>query len=126
MKIEINLDDKFFEEKFKRYRGASFSNSLDLLKSEATKIRAKKKGRYPAFVLDSKVLTYEFAKKIDIKTANIYQVDCPIEEIIFKPNTAIKPMYENSAKGVFIYDSNRPLAKVVIASSSGLPVQRLS
>ena len=106
MKIEINLDDKFFEEKFKRYRSASFSKSLDLLKLECTQIAQKKMGRYPSFVLDSKVLTSEFAKLLGVKTAKIYQVDSSIEDIEFINNTVIKPMYEHSAKGVFIYSDN--------------------
>lgn len=104
MKIEINLDDKFFEEKFKENRSASFSNSMSILGREITNRNKQKKPRYPTWILDSKIITHEFSKLLNVRNPKIFQVDCSIDEVIFKKNCVIKPMYEFSATGVFIYN----------------------
>lgn len=104
MKIEINLDEKFFEEKFKENRAASFSSSMEILGREITSRSRQKKQRYPTWVLDSKIITHEFSKLLNVRNPKIYQVDCSIDDVVFLKNCVIKPMNEYSAIGVFIHD----------------------
>lgn len=60
------------------------------------------KEKYPTFILDSKLIAYEFAHALGLQTPKIYQTDVSVNEIQFIPNSVIKPMYEDSSKGVMI------------------------
>lgn len=106
MKIEIDLDEVVLEEKLKAIRSASFSNSLQLLLKSAASVRLSKKYQYPTFILNSKLITYEFGKLLNVNVPKIHQIDCSIDDIEFRRNSVIKPMYDAQAKGVFIYDDN--------------------
>lgn len=106
VKLEINIDDNFVRSNL-NIRSLSFSRSLDLLNSRATLIRKAKKQRFPTFILDNKLVGYNFASRCGFKVPKILQAGVSIEEIKFVRNSVIKPMYEHSSKGVFVsYDTD--------------------
>lgn len=109
LNISINIDEKLIDEKLREIRSVSFSSSLDALKNQAVEIRKDGK-RSPSFLLDDKLIAYSFANEIKVRTPRIIQADVSIDEVRFSPGTVVKPVDDNSAKGVFIIkDDGKPL-----------------
>lgn len=100
MEININIDKKslreYFEENYTL--SPSFISSLKLLWNE---IRLKK-NQYPTFILDSKLVGYSFARILGLQTPSIYQVNVSIDEVLFRDNMVLKPVNEDSSKGVMV------------------------
>lgn len=106
MKLEINIDDSFLKAQEKlsvaKKRNVSFTKTLDILRDKSLEVRREQDTRLPSFVLDNKLIGYEFAKLCNLNTPKIIQMGRPLDEINFVAGTVIKPLYENSSKGVFI------------------------
>lgn len=64
----------------------------------------KSGSRYPTFLLDQKLVGHEFAKSLGLNVPKIYKAKVPLSEISFAPCTAVKPVHEDSGRGVFIVD----------------------
>lgn len=100
MKIEINLDDAFIQSQLD-LRDVSFTRCLWLLRSEGGRIRQKNPIRYPTFVLDNKLIGYNFAQKCGYRTPPIHQLNQPLQDIEVIKNCVIKPVHEGESRGVF-------------------------
>ena len=103
MEIVVSVDENVVASQIKvNFKRSSFGRSLELFKEQAKELSDKNKMRYPSQLLDSKIIAHEFSSSLGIKVPEIYQIDCSIDEVDFKPNTVVKPLSANSAKGVFI------------------------
>lgn len=105
MNLEIKIDDEFIKKEL-NIRSLSFTRSLDLVFSTAADLRRSKGSRFSTFILDNKLVGYNFAEKCGYKTPKVHQAGVPLSQISFLKNTVVKPMYENSSKGVFICHDN--------------------
>lgn len=99
--ITFTIDEALISEKMRELRSLSFSTSLSVMRASAELMR-KEGRRMAAFVLDSKILGYEFARGLGLATPQVHRLNVPLEEIDFRPGTVVKPVNENSARGVFI------------------------
>lgn len=101
MKLEINIDDNFLIDNMNTRR-VSFTKCLDLLKGMSKSLQKEKGFRPPTFVLDNKLVGYDFAKICGVNTPRIYQAGKALKDLIIDEKMVIKPMYENSSKGVYV------------------------
>ncbi|PWD86045.1 ATP-grasp fold amidoligase family protein [Ignatzschineria cameli] len=110
MKLEINIDENFLKKEFYN-RNISFSKILEVKLKSAALLRDKNKIRYPSFLLDNKLMGYEFAKLCGLNTPMVSEVNSSIDNISLNPGTVIKPMHGFNSNGVFvIYSENKILA----------------
>jgi hypothetical protein len=86
-------------------RSISFSEFLKIKKKSAARLR-RKGGRFPSFLLDSKIIAYEFfgevSKEINVRVPKMYGASLPISQIRPRDKMVVKPVSENTARGVFI------------------------
>jgi hypothetical protein len=82
-------------------RRLSFNGLLRAYVNQSRAKRAQTKVGGPAFVLNSKLIAHDFARRMGVRVPRIISVGRKLSQLRFLPNTFVKPLSEAQSRGVF-------------------------
>lgn len=97
-------------------RRPSFSAFIRILQHEQRRSPDSNERPLPSFLLDNKVTAYGFARAIGVRTPDVLSFDRKLWQIEIDPPCVIKPMGEDSARGVFVCKSPGEIFEVQSAT----------